>query len=114
MVRILIAPPRVSQALSMREYQFLAPPSAAQLADLSTIPGLGFVAEATNFRSALIQQFNLQVEQQFGSNVFTIGYVGNIAQHLPESINNINQPAALRPHGSARYGSNPGAMLHVR
>lgn len=67
-------------------------PSAAQLADLSTIPGLGFVAEATNFKSALIQQFNLQVEQQFGANVFTLGYVGNVAQHLPESINNINQP----------------------
>ena len=69
-----------------------AAPSAAQLADLSTIPGLGFVAEATNFKSALIQQFNLQVEQQFGANVFTLGYVGNVAQHLPESINNINQP----------------------
>ena len=73
------------------------PPSAAQLADLSTIPGLGFVAEATNFKSALIQQFNLQVEQQFGANVLTIGYVGNIAQHLPESINNINQPLPFNP-----------------
>ena len=67
-------------------------PTAAQLGNLSLIQGLGFVAEATNFKSALIQQFNLQVEQQFGANVFTIGYVGNIAQHLPESINNINQP----------------------
>ena len=83
-----------------------AAPSAAQLADLSTIPGLGFVAEATNFRSALIQQFNVQVEQQFGANVLTIGYVGNIAQHLPESINNINQPAPFNvitdPGGAAR------------
>ena len=69
-----------------------AAPSATQLANLSSIPGLGFVAEATNFRSAMIQQFNIQVEQQVGANVFTIGYVGNIAQHLPESINNINQP----------------------
>ncbi|WP_158819671.1 TonB-dependent receptor [Granulicella sp. S156] len=68
------------------------PPTAAQIANLSTLPGLGFVAEAPKFKSALIQQFNLQVEQQFGSNVFTIGYVGNIGQHLPESINNINQP----------------------
>jgi hypothetical protein len=67
-------------------------PSASQLANLSTIPGLGFVAEATNFKSALIQQFNMQVEQQVGANVFILGYVGNIGQHLPESINNINQP----------------------
>lgn len=82
------------------------PPTAAQLANLSTIPGLGFVAEATNFRSSLIQQFNLQVEKQLGANVFTIGYVGNIGQHLPESINNINQPlpfnVVTNPAGAAR------------
>ncbi len=81
-------------------------PSAAQLADLRTIPGLSFVAEATNFRSALIQQFNLQMEQQLGANVFIIGYVGNIGQHLPESINNINQPLPFNvitnPGGAAR------------
>jgi hypothetical protein len=54
----------------------------------------------------LIQQFNLQVEEQFGANVATVGYVGNIGQHLPESINNINQPAPFNPitnpGGSAR------------
>jgi Carboxypeptidase regulatory-like domain len=64
---------------------------------LNTITGLSFVAEATNFKSALIQQFNLQVEQQVGANVITIGYVGNIGQHLPESISNINQPAPFNP-----------------
>jgi hypothetical protein len=69
-----------------------APPTAGQLANLSTLPGLGFVAEATNFKNALIQQYNIQLEQQVGANVFTIGYVGLDAQHLPESINNINQP----------------------
>lgn len=37
------------------------------------------------------------MEQQFGPNVFTIGYVGNIGQHLPESINSINQPAPYNP-----------------
>jgi len=72
-------------------------PTTAQLANLSTINGLGFAAEATDFRNALIQQFNLQLEQQFGANVFTIGYVGNIGQHLPESINNINQPLPFNP-----------------
>jgi len=72
-------------------------PTAAQIANLSTIPGLSFVAEATNFRTALIQQFNVQVEQQVGANVFTLGYVGLIGQHLPESINNINQPLPYDP-----------------
>jgi hypothetical protein len=76
-------------------------PTAAQIANLSSIPGLTFVADAVNFRSALIQQFNLQVEQQFGANVLTIGYVGNIGQHLPESINDINQPSPFNPFAAS-------------
>jgi hypothetical protein len=77
--------------------QGLPAPSAPNISNLANIPALSFVAEAPNFRSALIQQFNLQFEQQIGANVFTIGYVGNIGQHLPESINNINQPAPFNP-----------------
>ena len=94
-----------------------APPTAGQLANLATLPGLGFVAEATNFKNALIQQFNLQLEQQFGANVLTIGYVGNIGQHLPESIDNINQPlpfnvitnaaGAARPLDATFIAANP-------
>ncbi len=84
----------------------LPAPTAPDISNLSAIPGLGFVAEAPGFKSALIQQFNLQVEQQFGANVFTIGYVGNIGQHLPESINNINQPKPFNvitnPGGATR------------
>jgi hypothetical protein len=72
-------------------------PSAAQLANLALIPGLAFVAEATNFKNALIQQFNLQIEQQVGANVFILGYVGNIGQHLPESMQNINQALPYNP-----------------
>jgi len=77
--------------------QGLPTPSAPNISNLANIPALSFVAEAPKFRSALIQQFNLQIEQQVGANVFTIGYVGNIGQHLPESINNINQPAPFNP-----------------
>ncbi len=55
-------------------------------------PNLSFTAEDPRFRPALIQQFNLQVQQQFGPNVLTIGYVGNIGQHLPQTINDINVP----------------------
>ncbi|MGI4827092.1 MAG: TonB-dependent receptor domain-containing protein, partial [Janthinobacterium lividum] len=54
--------------------------------------GLSFIAEDPNFRSALIQQYNLQIEQQFGANVFQIGYVGNKGSHLPQTINDINVP----------------------
>jgi Carboxypeptidase regulatory-like domain len=82
-------------------------PTAAQLANLSLIPGLSFVAEQTNFKNALIQQFNLQVEQQFGPNVFIIGYVGNIGQHLPESINNVNQALPYNPLAILGSAANP-------
>jgi hypothetical protein len=71
-----------------------------------TSPSLSFVAEDGKFRTALIQQFNLQVEQQFGANVLTIGYVGNVGQHLPETINDINVPKPFDPTpGSAGYGT---------
>jgi hypothetical protein len=53
---------------------------------------LSFIAEDPKFRSALIQQYNLQIEQQFGANVLTIGYVGNKGSHLPQTINDINVP----------------------
>jgi hypothetical protein len=72
-------------------------PTAAQLANLSTVNGLGFTADATNFKNAIIQQYNLQLEQQVGANVFILGYVGNLGQHLPESIDNINSPLPFNP-----------------
>jgi len=78
--------------------QGLPLPTTPNVSNLAAIPALSFTATQTsNFRSARIQQFNLQVEQQFGANVFTIGYVGNTGQHLPEVINNINQPAPYNP-----------------
>ena len=82
-------------------------PTASQLANLSTIPGLSFVAEQVNFKNALIQQFNLQLEQQVGANVFIIGYVGNVGQHLPESINNINQPLPFNPITNPNASARP-------
>ena len=54
--------------------------------------GLSFTAEDPNFRSSMIQQFNLQVQQQFGANVFTVGYVGSVGQHLPLNLNDVNVP----------------------
>jgi hypothetical protein len=55
-------------------------------------PALSFFAEDPKFKPSMIQQFDLQVEQQFGPNVLTVGYVGNIGQHLPEPISDINDP----------------------
>jgi len=81
--------------------------SQAQIANLASINGLSFVAEQINFKNALIQQFNLQVEQAVGNNVFIIGYVGNIGQHLPESIDNVNQPLPYNPLATLGSAANP-------
>ncbi len=78
-------------------------------------PSLSLNTENPNFKSALVQQFNLQVERQIGANVLTIGYVGNIGQHLAEPINDINQahpgdPTA--PNASPNVSARPlGAIL---
>ncbi len=75
-------------------------PVAPNVSNLRNINALSFTAEDPKLRSALIQQFNLQIERQFGANVLTVGYVGNIGQHLPETINDINQPKPFNPANS--------------
>ena len=47
---------------------------------------------ALNFRSSYVIQYNTLVEQQFGKNVVTLGYVGQLGRHLPAPINDINVP----------------------
>jgi len=59
---------------------------------------LSFVAEDPKFRAGIAEQFNLLLEKAFGANVLTIGYVGVLGRHLPETINDINEPA---PNASA-------------
>jgi hypothetical protein len=90
----------------------LPTPVPPNITNLASITGLAFVAEAPNFKSAMIQQFNLQIEQQFGANVFTIGYIGNVGQHLPESINNINQPSPFNPLAPLGSPTNPVGGAH--
>jgi hypothetical protein len=61
---------------------------------------LSFTAEDPKDKPSLIQQFNLQIEQQFGPNVLTVGYVGNIGQHLPDVIGDINDPTPAQVHAT--------------
>ena len=84
-------------------------PAQANISNLQTINPLSFNTEATNFKSDAIYQYNLQVERQFGANVFTIGYVGNVGRHLPEVINDVNQPApySTNPSSPVYYGNLP-------
>jgi hypothetical protein len=57
-----------------------------------TSASLSFTAEDPKDKPSLVQQYNLQIEQQFGPNVLTVGYVGNMAQHLPELLGDVNDP----------------------
>jgi hypothetical protein len=78
----------------------------AQGAPLAPIPALnnlvpGVVqAHAVDYPNAYIIQYNLTVQKQFGANVVSAGYVGEVGRHL-QWAPNINVPApstgALRP-----------------
>jgi hypothetical protein len=84
--------------------QGLPIPTAPNVSNLQDLNPLSFNTESSNFKAAVIDQYNLQIEQQFGPNVFTIGYVGNVGHHLPQVINDINQPAP--------YSTNPNSPLY--
>ena len=75
-----------------------APPTLAAGIPIPTgIPGPndpppGFSAVQRNLKSGSVDQFNLMVEKQFGQNVLTIGYIGDVGHHLPMTLNNVNVP----------------------
>jgi Carboxypeptidase regulatory-like domain/TonB dependent receptor len=81
-------------------------PSTPDINNLAAVPSLSFVSEYPRNRPGRIYQFNLQVEQQFGYNVFTIGYVGSVGQHLPQLINDVNLPP---PNAVTTPSTVPGA-----
>ncbi len=55
-------------------------------------PGLNYNAVQRNLKSGYVEQFNLIAEKQFGQNVITVGYVGDVGHHLPIVLNNVNVP----------------------
>ena len=86
--------------------QGLPLPVAPNVTNLASVNSLSFIATRPTLRSALIQQFNMQVQQQFGNNVLTVGYVGNIGQHLPQVFNDVNVPKPFSTvAGSANFGT---------
>lgn len=78
--------------------------------------GTTVIGLPVNYQEAYLEQFNLQLQKQFGANVINIGYVGELARHaevrnLPE-----NQPTEpsmagtppLTVGGSTPLGELPG------
>ena len=55
------------------------------------LPGV-MGAKATEYPQAYMMQWNLTIQKQFGSNVVSAGYVGQVARHL-QYAPNINIPA---------------------
>jgi hypothetical protein len=53
----------------------------------------GFLtAEAKDFRSGYLQQFNLNLQKAIGANVFSVAYVGELGRHLPQELPNLALP----------------------
>jgi hypothetical protein len=48
----------------------------------------------------VVYQYNLLVEKQIGATVATIGYVGEVGNHQPQELNNINLPSPSGPVGA--------------
>jgi hypothetical protein len=77
-------------------------PSPVQVS--TTTPGLNFSAVQPNLKSGSADQFNLIVEKQFGQNVVTAGYVGDVGHHLPLTINDVNLPPLVLSAGPGGLG----------
>ncbi|HTZ75384.1 MAG TPA: hypothetical protein VMB47_15790, partial [Candidatus Aquilonibacter sp.] len=58
--------------------------------------GITIQAVPPNLKEAYLEQFNLQLQKQFGNNVVTVGYVGELGRKLSDFLNgaiNENVPA---------------------
>jgi len=55
-------------------------------------PGLNYGAVQQDLKSGSVDQFNLILEKQFGQNLVTVGYIGDVGHHLPIVLNNVNVP----------------------
>ena len=108
------------------ESDYIAPTTPGQTTNYQTvfggglpIPGgqtitsssLSFFAEDPKLTPSMIQQYNLQIQQQFGPNVLTIGYVGNAGQNLAELYNDINVPTSAQVLATAATSYNAARPL---
>lgn len=64
---------------------------------------VGAIRAATdpNFRPGLNEQFMVNVQKEFAGNVITVGYVGVLERHAPQSFTDLNAP----PPNTAAVGS---------
>lgn len=60
--------------------------------------GTGIQAiQTTDFKQVYLEQFNLAIQKQFGANVVSVGYVGQIGRHIEAFDTGENQNLAANP-----------------
>ena len=57
-----------------------------------------------DYKWSSLQQFNLLLQEQFGANVLTVGYVGMVGRHLAEPLNSINTITPAQAQAAAAAG----------
>jgi hypothetical protein len=65
----------------------------------SNYAGTNPIGIMPDFKPAILHQFSLQVEKELGSNVLSIGYVGNIGRRLA-AVPNVNSAVTCVPSGT--------------
>ncbi|MDR3409811.1 MAG: TonB-dependent receptor [Formivibrio sp.] len=63
-------------------------------------------AKPFNYHTGYSEQFNLNLQRDFGGYVVSIGYVGELGKHLVQQVTNIDLPA---PSGNSTVGPLPYA-----
>ncbi|MDR3714369.1 MAG: carboxypeptidase regulatory-like domain-containing protein [Puia sp.] len=64
--------------------------------------------EQKNFRSGVLQQFNLNLQKPIGPNVLSLAYIGQLGRHLPQELPNLALPtpcAGTYPCSSIPFAS---------
>jgi len=63
--------------------------------DTSKYAGTRIIGLPVRYQEAYLEQFNLQLQKQFGANVVTIGYVGELGRHA--EVRNLPQNQVTNP-----------------
>ena len=80
---------------------------------VSNLPGgAGIGGLPENLKPGRIVQFSLQVQKEFGANVVTLGYIGNIGRHLPINVN-INSASYATPNAACFSSPNPDGSYNI-
>jgi hypothetical protein len=79
-----------------------APPAATSTTALSG----QLSTKPQNYRTGMMEQYNVFVEHDFAKNVVSLGYIGELGRHLALNIGNIDVAA---PNGTKTYGPTPYA-----